>query len=156
MDTKVLTLLGVGAMIVGVVGYSLWGKKTKKPSKPIERDLLIRILEELKYEVLSLCLRSAQAFGKADKEMKSNNLPAQMISQYKETQMVKIFEAKQNEALNKYGVSIDEFKIALEKTFVQDKEIQKYNEEIENMLLDTSEGNAPVLKISPELRKALN
>lgn len=76
MDTKVLTLLGVGAMVLGVVGYSFLNKKNaKKPSKPLERDLLVRILEELKYEVLSLCLRTAQAFGHADKEMKTKNIP---------------------------------------------------------------------------------
>lgn len=88
--------------------------------------------------------------------MKNSNLPEQEISKHKESQIVKLYEDREKITLNKYQITKDEFKTALEKTFSKDKQIQSYNEEIESLLIDATLGKSPQIVVPENLKKNIN
>lgn len=76
MDFKIIGVASVATLIAGVIGYSVYNSKksNKPPAKPFDRDLLIRILEELKYQIFSLCLEKADKFKEVNESSKKHNL----------------------------------------------------------------------------------
>ena len=109
----------------------------------------------MKYQIFVICLEYATAFMNAAKGLETKNMTKQQIESITHNEVLKIFEEKQRLTLLKYGVSKEQFKVALEKTFAKDQEIQKYNEEIETMLINATQGKAPPLDVPESFKKSL-
>lgn len=104
-----------------MLGYSLYlSRKGKGGSKPLDRILIVRLLEELKYQIFVLCLEYAKTFNDVTKQLKDSKKTDDHINNFKDGQIIKLFDEKQRLILLKYGVTKEQFQTALEKTFAKD------------------------------------
>lgn len=84
MDSKAFGIAGALTLVAGVLGYTVYqSKKSKGPSTPMDRVLLVRMLEELKHQIFTICLTYADAFDAATREMQKKKVPEQTIVDYK-------------------------------------------------------------------------
>ena len=69
MDYKLVGAIGVLGIAASVIGLSMLGKKQKTVSS-LKREVVIKILEELKHQVFMICLKSASVFQIATENLK--------------------------------------------------------------------------------------
>jgi hypothetical protein len=133
MSKQLITYLSIGAGI-GVLSYIVTRLTKSEGSSHLTLELTRKVAQEIKYQVLVVCITFVQQY---DKQLKKAITPQEMkiVNDKLKEAMTKIYNQKEGIIIGKYEISRELYGESL-KHFKDDPEVARIKEDILKMMGD--------------------